>query len=285
MIFWLFQFYIRHFPFPHRGLKYFLRLLRILKLDHCIFEKKLPQGFRMWLTPYEHQQQQLLWYGAYDAHITRYLLKNLKGGDTFLDIGANIGYYSLVAGTIDPGVRVIAIEPVRSNFEKLKTHLEKNGITLGSAYHYAAGSTTGQVTIFHSGPANEGMSALHPPEDHTGTREPVEMIVLDSWEVTRSLPRIDLIKIDTEGNEKEVLRGMKELIRKHRPRIILECNPETLARFGETSSALLKECEELGYTALNLTKGSNESLTSATPPNLALDLLLLPLNLETVSNP
>lgn len=284
MIFWLFQFYIRHFPFPHRGLKYFLRLLRLLKIDRRIFEKKLPQGFRMWLTPFEHQQLQLLWYGRYDAHITRYLEKSLKAGDTFLDIGANIGYYSLVAGTISPAIRVIAIEPVRSNFEKLKMHLERNRIEQANAYHFAVGSAPGNVTMFHAGPENEGMSALHPPENYVGTQEQVEMIVLDSWEVTNALKRIDLIKIDTEGNEIEVLRGMKELIKKHRPRIILECNPETLARFGETPATLLKECETIGYSVIDLTSEKNEFLTNASPPNFAVDLLLLPLNLENVRN-
>lgn len=279
MIFWLIQFYIRHFRFPHRGLKYFLRMLRFLKMDQRLFEKKLPQGFCMLLSPFEHQQQQLLWYGSYDAHITRYLEKNLKAGETFLDIGANIGYYSLVAGSIDPGIRVIAFEPVRSNFDKLKAHLGKNRLGQADAYPFAVGSTRGKVTIFHAGPDNEGMSALYPPENHRGSQEEVEMIDLDSWELTRSLQKIDLIKIDTEGNEKEVLRGMKELIKKHRPRIILECNPETLVRFGETPATLLKECEGLGYTVFNLTSGSNEALSSASLSNLAVDFLLMPLNL------
>lgn len=254
-------------------------------MDRRLFEKKLPQGFRMWLTPFEHQQQQLLWYGQYDSHITRYLEESLKPGNTFLDIGANIGYYSLVAGTLDPAIRVIAIEPVQSNFEKLKSHLQKNGIDQANAYHLAVGSVPGKVTLFHAGPENEGMSALHPPENHTGTQEQVEMIVLDSWEVTKSLTRIDLVKIDTEGNEIEVLKGMKELIHKYRPRIILECNPETLASFGETPITLLKECEVLGYTILNLTNGSKETISSATAPNFAVDLLLLPLNLETTQHP
>lgn len=248
-MFSLIQFYIKHFPFPHRGLKYFLRIIDWLGLENRLFEKKFEAGFHMWLGFYEHQQKQLLWYGEYDRPVSESIRSLLKPGDVFLDIGANLGYYSLLASFSHPDIRVLALEPVAGIFERLKNHLEKNGLSNAEAWHLAAGKENKHISIHISGRDNEGMSSLLPPGNDSGQKERVEMVALDHWSITRELDMLDLVKIDTEGNEWDVLKGMESLLLKFRPRVLVEINPETQSRFGYSERELTEWMKMRGYQA------------------------------------
>ncbi len=258
-MFWLIQFYIKHFPFPHRGLKYFLRVIHWFGLEKRLFEKQFSSGFRMWLGFYEHQQKQLLWYGDYEAPVTSAIQSHLRAGDVFLDIGANIGYYSLVASTCQPGVRVIALEPVKAIYDRLAAHFSHNHLSNAQASCLAAGSENRTISIHLSQQDNEGMSSLLPPENDSGITESVEMVSLDHWEVTRELDRLNLVKIDTEGNEWDVLKGMEGLLTRFKPVVMVEINPETQSGFGYSENDLKAWMKTRGYNSPVLIGGEKQN--------------------------
>src|SRR6187402_1787101 len=126
MFYKLLNSYTRNFSFPHRGLKYFLKAANSLGIANRTYNKKLHDNFYMLLNPTEHIQQQLFWYGYYEKELGDLLKKMLRANDVFIDIGANIGYFSLLAATFSPSVKVISFEPVKDLFKKMDKNFSIN---------------------------------------------------------------------------------------------------------------------------------------------------------------
>jgi len=231
MFYKLLNVYTRNFSFPHKGLKYFLKVAKSLGIANKTYKKKLHNNFYMFLNPTEHIQQQLFWYGYYEKELGELLKKMLRSNDVFIDIGANIGYFSLLSATISPSVKVISFEPVQELFQKMNENFSINDSKNIVAVNAAVGEMKEQRQLYLSAPDNLGMSSFHQPENYSGRKEKVEVISIDDWFNTSGLTKIDLIKIDTEGSELAVLKGMKDVLEKQRPVLIVEINPETLSSF------------------------------------------------------
>ncbi len=232
MFYKLLNVYTRNFSFPHRGLKYFLKVAKSLGIADKTYKKRLHNKFYMLLNPTEHIQQQLFWYGCYEKELGDLLKKMLLSNDVFIDIGANIGYFSLLSATISPSVKVISFEPVKDLFQKLNENISINVCKNIVAINAAAGEMNEQRELYLSAPDNLGMSSFHQPENYSGRKEKVEVIVFDDWFKTSGLTKIDLIKLDIEGSELAALKGMRMVLEEQKPVLIVEINPETLSLFG-----------------------------------------------------
>jgi FkbM family methyltransferase len=232
MFYKLLNVYTRNFSFPHRGLKYFLRVAKSLSIADKTYKKRLHNNFCMLLNPTEHIQQQLFWYGCYEKELGDLLKKMLRPNDVFIDIGANIGYFSLLSATVSPSVKVISFEPVKDLFQKMNENLSINGSKNIVAINAAIGEMNEQRELYLSTPDNLGMSSFHQPENYSGRKEKVEVIAFDDWFKTSGLTKIDLIKLDVEGSELAALKGMNAVLEKQKPALIVEINPQTLSLFG-----------------------------------------------------
>jgi FkbM family methyltransferase len=223
--------YSNHFSFPHRGLKYFLKAARSLGIADKTYKKKLPGNFCMLLNPTEHIQQQLFWYGSYEKELGNILKKIIKPQDIFLDIGANIGYFSLLVANNVPTAKIFSFEPMKELFEKLEKNVLINGFKNIKAINIAIGNVNEDRELFLSGTDNLGMSSFKQPENFSGQKEKVKVVTIDEWFKTSGLSRIDIIKIDVEGYELSALKGMKEVLQNFKPLVIVEINPATLTLF------------------------------------------------------
>ena len=232
MFYKLMNVYTRNFSFPHRGLKYFLKAAKSLGIANKTYKKKLDDNFYMLLKPTEHIQQQLFWYGYYEKELGILLKKIVRANEVFLDIGANIGYFSLLAATNSSSSRVISFEPVKKLFQELNENISINNIKNITPVNAAVGEINEEREIFLSAPGNMGMSSFQQPENYSGKKEKVTVIAIDDWFKTSGLAKIDLIKLDIEGSELTALKGMKEVLQKQRPVLIIEINPETLSLFS-----------------------------------------------------
>ncbi len=241
--------YTRQFSFPSRGLKYFLRLAKWLNIADRVYKKKLPDGFCMNLNPTEHIQQQLFWYGSYEKELGNLIRKVLKPGDVFLDIGANIGYFSLLAATKQTSSTVVSFEPVKNVFESLKENVQINDIKNIVTINAALGDTNEEKEIFISARENQGMSSFKQPENFSGTKEKVKVLCVDDWFNSFALPKVDLVKIDTEGSELSALKGMRQVLERFKPLVIVEVNPATLGMFGLSSHDILNYLKQLNFEA------------------------------------
>jgi FkbM family methyltransferase len=169
-----------------------------------------------------------------------YLDQLLKPGDWALDIGANVGYYTLrLSELIGPRGRVFAFEPISLTVEVLASnarYAKHNNITI---FQTAVGDRQ-SVLDFSVETSSGGLPNYFTA--HTTTSGTGNFSVFSTTIDSLQLPhRVALVKIDTEGSEQSVLRGMEELIGRDHPVLIVECSLEAatemiayLAAFGYT---------------------------------------------------
>jgi FkbM family methyltransferase len=247
--------YSRHFPFPRRGLKYFISLMKHTGIYGKTFHKKMPGNFYMYLNPQEHIQQQLFWYGSYESEIGELLTRIIKAGDVFLDVGANIGYFSLLVAKTEPAAKVFAFEPSSHAFEKLEKHIKDNDLKNIVAINAAVGENDETGILFLADADNEGMSSLKEPENYSGKKQEIKIISPDNWFIRSGLEIISIIKIDVEGSELAALKGMKNIIAEFHPLIVTEINPQTLSLFGLKKEDIFRFIYGFRYEIYCIEKG------------------------------
>lgn len=155
------------------------------------------------------------WLGSFEYQKQRLMSSMLHAGDTMYDVGANVGYYALLAShKVGPTGRVIAFEPLPANVRLVQRHLRLNRVRNVSVQEVAVSDHEGLARFAPH--ASNAMGKL----SEAGTLE-VEMLSLDSLSETGQFPEPNLIKIDVEGAELGVLRGASHLLARARPTILL----------------------------------------------------------------
>ena len=168
-----------------------------------------------------------------------------------MDIGSNIGYFSLVASSLvgETGV-VFALEPSRRPLKKLIANLDRNDIQNIILVSLACGSNKSIATLNRASHHNSGASSLL---SHVGkgAKEKVIVLPVDSFFTDLGI-RADLIKIDVEGYEFEVLCGMRETLLRQRPEVLTEVSPHWRVESGCGVVDLYKMMDEIKYKAFNV---------------------------------
>jgi FkbM family methyltransferase len=196
----------------------------------------------------------LLLDGLWESHATGWLQKTLRAGDVMVDVGANIGYFTLLAAAIvGPKGKVVAVEAHPDLFALLRRNVVMNGhrslVTLCNA---AAWSKPGRLP-FHqrvgyasnSSLASAGPSGLQNLGDTEEVTQ-VDAVVLD--DVLDGLERIDVMKIDVEGAEIQAFRGLSRTL-EARPamKIMFEWSPEQIRLMGDEPGELVDLLAEAGF--------------------------------------
>ena len=177
---------------------------------------------------------------AFEPELREFLLAMLKPGDTFVDCGSNIGYFSVLAGDlVGKGGRVIAIEANPVTHKLVSRNLAANG--LPAPVHCALTATEGEVELFVPASGDDVYSSLKPgglvgTENVQSHRVPGRR--LDSVLREQAPSRVDIIKIDVEGAEMDVLRSATETLEKFRPLCVVEYSTSTWEAFGSTAEML-----------------------------------------------
>jgi len=249
----LINFYSQRFPFPHRGWKYFRRLLKSWRILNREYRKKIFNGFYMLVTPSEHIQQQLFWYGYYEKPVSHLLEKLTKADSIILDIGAHIGYFTLVAAKIAKKGTVYAFEPVTKVFQRLQKNIEENNLSNVIPIHAAVGQLANDAVIYISREDNVGMSSLRPPENFSGFTQPIPVMCVDEWIKETGIDNVGVIKLDVEGSELFALQGMKQTLINLKPVVIVEINAATLSYFDLRPGDVVDFVLDLGYRCFNVT--------------------------------
>jgi FkbM family methyltransferase len=224
--------------------------------------------FRMWVNTKDRMVSHcLMKYGHWEPVETRVLRHLLVPGTAFVDCGANIGYYSVVAArALGDSGRVHAFEPIPENVSYLRANIAENGLSRRIAVHdVAAGEQTGALSLYIDS-ANDGGHSI----DQTNViREggALEIAVRRLDDIITDDLRVSVVKIDTQGSETSILLGARELLMRHRPALLLEWWPYGLRNQGgaERLTAVLAE---FGYQAAILHEGAAPRLEPTGWPEL-----------------
>ena len=185
--------------------------------------------------------------GVKEDATTEYVKSLIRPGMTFVDVGANIGYFTLLAASL--GARVVAYEPTLAVFERLRENVALNSFDNITVVNAAVAEKRGTLTLYASTDDPEANN-LFGDDDH-----PVEVatICLDDDLAERGVEKVDLLKVDVEGAEPLVLAGAIRLLRSAAaPAIVMELNPVAL-RFANSEPAdLLNSLQSNGYRCTEL---------------------------------
>jgi FkbM family methyltransferase len=192
----------------------------------------------------------------YELHVRSAICELLKEGQTFVDIGANVGCISFLAAQIvGPKGRVVAIEPNPDNLQLLYAGIVLNGFENVCVLPYAA-SNARRIFSLTGGTSN---TYLVPAKHYKEVSLYTQSIVLD--EELAHLPAIDFVKMDIEGHEPSVLQGFSSLIRKHNPILLTEFNPRCLVDVQGTQPIAYVEQLLTYYSRLQVITPFGDSVT------------------------
>ena len=156
------------------------------------------------------------WLGSYEIHKRRAFEQEVKPAQVVYDIGANVGFYSILAAHL-AGAKgmVYAVEPLRRNVEFVRRHAEINQMKNIEVFEAAVSDQSGEAFF------DLGVSIATGHLSETGSVK-VPMIRLDDLVLTGDILPADIIKMDVEGAEHAALLGAEQLIETHRPIIFLD---------------------------------------------------------------
>jgi FkbM family methyltransferase len=224
---WPIRAYIRYFPFP-RGKGFLARhfIYPILPSEGT-FLTVLSNRLKIQLRYSETLGRAVLLYGGFETAEIEFLRKKISNGDTVLDVGANIGIFSIAfADAVGTQGKVLALEPLPQNIERLKNNLELNHFHNVQIFPVAAGQVNGEVKL-HLADDLAYASTIAVVGKHGNNQVMTTSIrKLDEiWQQVGS-PQVTVLKIDVEGGELEVLKGAEELLKVCQPLIMAEANTE-----------------------------------------------------------
>lgn len=190
-------------------------------------------------------------YGTFETEVIEFFKDELISETTvFADIGANIGFYSLLyAFEIGPESIVHAFEPLPSNVERFEQNLQENGFESITIHRIALSDATGTASLSvsenHPGEATLGNEPKSTESDRT-----VDVPQRRFDDIVTSIDDPQLIKIDVEGAEGRVIEGAYEYLTDQQPGLLLEIHPRMLREFGDSSKLILDSLAKAGYESV-----------------------------------
>lgn len=211
--------------------------------------------FKLLVDVDEWIQQHIFFFGVYDIAGISFIKKQLNPGDVFLDIGANIGTYSLSASAClsqEQGGRVYAFEPVPRIFEKLQKNIVLNGVENILVNQVAVYSEPSTLELFVSSEENIGMSSIFHHDTESGEVAKVKAICMDDFIEENQIEQVNLVKIDIEGAELFALKGMARTIEKYKPVFLIEISASVLGEQSLLGDEVLTFMKSFAYSPYSI---------------------------------
>ncbi|GGL33546.1 hypothetical protein GCM10010095_18570 [Streptomyces anthocyanicus] len=216
---------------------------------------RLRTGDKVGVTTSDVIQRYQYLFGEWEPNLSAFLRARLRPGDTFIDVGAHRGAFSLLAShAVGPHGHVVAIEPSPQFHDDLATAATANRRTNIRAVRSAASDTHGTLTLYLEDPANLGhTTAIRPRHVHTAFDVPTAPL---ADLVSRAeLATTRIIKIDVEGAEAAAIRGLLPALTylRNDAELVVEVTPKLLAKQGESAADIIDTLHEHGFHAYTLT--------------------------------
>lgn len=205
------------------------------------------RGGRFEIRDYgEYIQRNIFFLGYHEFRETRLVCSVLERGQTFVDAGANLGWFTVLAARLvgDSG-RVLSFEPSTRIRGHLTRNVELNGFSNVRIESCALGEASGTAVFSGGTEGNLGTGTITRPD---AAGEAVDVRTLDDYCASQGIERIDFLKIDVEGAEGMVLRGARGLLAERRiARLLVEINDVRLRELGTSAREALELLRGSGY--------------------------------------
>jgi FkbM family methyltransferase len=223
-----------------------------------VVDALMPRAAPTWTTPrlakrrgiwFELDLRQFgdrfIYYLEYERWETRFVERCVRPGWVVIDVGAHIGYYTLLfARRVGERGCVLAVEPALATFASLRRNIELNPAVNVRACRMALSDRQGVARLRFG--KHSGLTHLATHDDPGDETTP--MSTLDDFVKEQGLTRLDFLKVDIEGAEGRLLAGAVDTLRRLRPIVMIEVNPAALAMLGERAEDLVRRLEALGYS-------------------------------------
>jgi len=186
--------------------------------------------------------------GTYEDAYLRFLRSELRPGDTYIDVGGHIGLDAFVVAKAMGRGRVVCFEPSPDSAAKIRAGARRNGFDFIEVVEMGLANESGTL-VLRSDPAwHPGDSAVRSRYNEGDVVVEAPLVRFDDWIAKAGLDRMDVVKLDIEGCEHDALLGMRESLRRMRPRcLIVEVGSIRLAQAGTTAEMIDQTLFDAGY--------------------------------------
>ena len=200
-------------------------------------------GVKMELNPNEYIDSSI-YNGTFETDTIKAFEKLFKKDDVFFDIGANVGFYSLLAAKyLGAKGKIIAFEPTQYGYNKTLRNVSLNTFENIIVEKIALSDTNGEKEMFF----NSSWPIDNKFDQKEKSNELLAFETLDSYVERNNIKKINLIKIDVDGFEYKIMKGAKQTLKNMAPVLVLEICGYTLKRNGDSVAELINFLKELGY--------------------------------------
>lgn len=208
---------------------------------------------RFQVSAISHLAMRIAIYGDYEREVTTALADIGKREGLFVNIGANVGFFSIYAAKVLGYPKVIAVEPNPSAFELLCRNITANGLDGVVIPHQkcvARARGRLQLAVVEGMPEYSSIDSIVLPAVREKEVRQVEVSAVPLSDIVGD-ERVAMLFVDTEGAEEEIFAGAEEILRRDRPVLFFECSDPLLRKFGSSSEALERRLSSIGYVVRN----------------------------------
>ncbi len=231
--------------------------------DHP-FVVRIAGGSKFAGTTAETVGASIYFLGTWEKPLTRWLAARLRPGDTFVDVGAHFGYFTLVAAKlVGESGRVVAIEPLRTSFDRLGRNVELNQARNIRLVNVAALDRRTEVVLW-AHPRNLGATVLEPPNPEFQRGAAVDALPLTEILDADEIAGARVIKIDVEGSEGAVVAGMADLLSsaRHDLEILVEVHRDRVRHIGDDFDELVETLQRAGFRGSELPESGTSTIVA-----------------------
>jgi FkbM family methyltransferase len=223
---------------------------------------KLRSGASIKFAHTDYLQLLLYYLGTFEPHCLCYLYRCAGKGSTIVDVGANIGFYTIESSlSVGPTGRVISIEAAPSHARSIRENVRLNDFENIKVIETAVGDTTGEAVLTLPSGDNLGAYTLGRVIGEQAHNVVVRRI--DDILEEQGTACVDFIKMDIEGSELRALRGAENTLKSNRPTILLELNSAALQKCGSSVGEVKEFLERHGYRGWILTRTAARSIENS----------------------
>lgn len=253
----LFRWYLSKFPLRDGKTYFYEKLHPHLMPGERLLTVTLDKGFKMKLDLEDAEQRKVYFFGHYHERYEAALVARLLDpGAVFWDVGANVGYFSLLAAAAagETG-EVVAFEPGAAALERLTENVSLNPYKNIRIFNLAVAGAEGEATLYRADGIADSSASLFSAAAGAAAGETCRTVSLDGWLKQEGLRSPDFLKLDVEGAELAALQGAAGILADSQPLLLVEMEEKNLVAAGASKAAIQAFLQNFGYRAAFLRKG------------------------------